>query len=130
VVPGEGERRDAEVVSDVDGERHVAISDNTCHRCIGDRKKQQDQGTYTALPVSHMDSMSYKKLRGWSSGSPSGRESKRRTGGGTWPRRRRLCSVWRKVTWTPASTRAVAKWSMGLMCPCRGQGNTRTCTSV
>jgi hypothetical protein len=33
----EGERRDAELLGDLDGERHQAIGDNACHRRSGSR---------------------------------------------------------------------------------------------
>ncbi|KAI4981361.1 hypothetical protein ZWY2020_021846 [Hordeum vulgare] len=35
-----------------------------------------------------------------------------------------------KVTWRPASRSPAAKWSMQLMWPCAGHGNTSTCAAM
>jgi hypothetical protein len=45
-------------------------------------RSDKSRARYAALPVVHIDSSSSMEVRGWSSGRPSGTESKRSRGGG------------------------------------------------
>ena len=72
------------------------------------------------------------KVRGWSFGRPLDIDSKWRVGkwvesSCSWVRRWWLCSVFRKVTWSPALDRSCAMFSMGLMWPSKGNGNISIC---
>jgi hypothetical protein len=144
----EGESRDAELLGDVGINPSATTQVTGGKRCSSSApslpsgfglpadNREASRARYLTEPTSRSDlssSGASPTERGLSSGRPSGMDRKRRRGEpateAARPTRRRLWSVWRNVTWSPASTRAAAKGSFALMWPCAGIGNTSTCAS-